>query len=144
MFIGEYRHTIDSKRRIAIPAKFRKHLGETAVVAKGLEGSLFIYTKEEWQKLAEKLGTLPVGKASTRSFVRMMLAGASEVEVDGLGRVLLPEYLTTHADLQKNVVIAGVFNRIELWNEQRWEEYKKSAQENTDEIAERLGEMGAF
>ena len=144
MFIGEYRHTIDKKRRVAIPAKFRKNLGSNAIIAKGLEGSLSLYPFNEWKKLGEKLTALPMGQAKNRSFVRMMLAGASDVNLDGLGRILIPDYLAEHAKLKKNVVMVGVLNRIEFWDEKRWETYKKSAESKTQDIAERLGQMGAY
>ncbi len=144
MFIGEYRHTIDNKRRLAIPAKFRKELGNTAVVAKGLEGSLFLYTLKEWRILAEKLANLPLGKAENRSFVRTILAGAVEVELDRLGRILVPDYLTDYASLKKNTIIVGLYNRLEIWDEERWNEYKIGSEKKTDDIAEKLGEIGVY
>lgn len=144
MFIGEYRHTIDAKKRIAIPAKFRKEIGSTAVIVRGLDACLFLYPERTWEKIASKLGELPMGQAGTRSFVRLMLAGAHEVEVDKLGRILIPEHLKEAAGLGKKVVLAGVFNRIELWNEEAWEEYRKRSEEDASEIAEKLGEIGAY
>lgn len=144
MFIGEYKHNIDSKRRLAIPAKFRREIGKNVVVAKGLEGSLYLYPLKEWKMLGEKLASLPVGQAQNRDFVRVMLAGASEVEIDGLGRILIPEYLAEHGGLSKNVVIVGLYNRLEIWDEVRWEEYKRKAEKNTESAAEKLGEMGIY
>ena len=144
MFLGEYRHTIDTKRRLAIPAKFRDELGKTAVITRGLDSCLFVYPQHAWEELARKLNALPTGQASTRSFVRLMLAGASESEPDRLGRIVIPDYLFQFAGLGKRVVIAGVFNRFEVWDEERWNEYRKKAESSGDEIAEKLGELGAY
>ena len=144
MFIGEYSHTIDAKKRLAIPAKLRKTLGEKAVITRGLDSCLFIYPLAAWEKLVQKLAELPMGKGDTRSFTRLMLAGAQEVELDGLGRVLVPDYLKAYADLKKRVTIAGVYDRLEVWDAERWQQYKKSAERNTDAIAEKLGELGVY
>lgn len=144
MFIGEYQHIIDTKKRIAVPSRFREFFNGRAVVTRGLDNCLFLYTLEEWNKLAEKLNQLPVGQSSTRSFVRLMLAGASEVEMDKQGRVLVPDYLKSYAGLEKNVVIAGLYNRLEIWDESKWNSYKSGAEKNTDEIAEKLGELGVY
>ena len=144
MLIGEFRHTIDVKRRIAIPAKFRKDLGVRAVLTRGLDSCLFLYPEKVWSEIAGKLGALPMGKADTRSFVRLMLAGAAEVEIDKLGRMLVPEYLKEAADIKKRVVMAGVYNRIEIWDEGAWEEYRERSEQDAGEIAEKLGEVGAY
>lgn len=144
MFIGEYRHTIDTKKRIAVPSRFREFFNGRAVVTRGLDNCLFLYTLEEWNKLAEKLNQLPVGQSSTRSFVRLMLAGASEAEIDKQGRVLVPDYLKKYAQLEKNIIIAGLYNRLEIWNEDNWDKYKFGAEKNTQEIAEKLGELGVY
>ena len=95
-------------------------------------------------ELAEKLGTLPIGESSTRSFVRSMLAGAVDCEIDKQGRILIPDFLKSYADLDKDVIIAGVYNRLEIWDEKKWEGYKKNAEKNTDEIAEQLGKLGVY
>ena len=144
MLIGEYQHTLDVKKRLAIPAKLRKELGERAVLTRGLDSCLFLYPLQEWQKLTEKLAQLPVGQGNTRSFLRLMLAGAVEVEFDQLGRVLVPEYLKAYAGLSARVTIAGVYNRLEIWDEARWESYKAEVEKNTDMIAEKLGELGLY
>lgn len=144
MLIGEYRHTIDSKRRIAIPVKFRKEVGGRAVLTRGLDSCLFLYPERVWEGIAQKLGELPTGQASTRSFVRLMLSGAAEVEVDKLGRILVPDYLKEAAGLEHKVVLAGVFNRIELWDEGAWEEYREKSAGSAQDIAEQLGEIGAY
>lgn len=144
MFIGEYQHNVDSKKRLALPSKFRKELGAKVVVTRGLDKCLFVYPLKTWKDIAEKLGTLPMGESGTRSFVRLMLAGASDVDMDSQGRVLLPEYLKEYAGLEKEVVVAGLFNRLEVWNENNWKEYRTKAEANTDEIAEQLGRLGVY
>ncbi len=144
MFIGEYSHSIDPKKRLAVPSKFRSELKNKVVVTRGLDKCLFIYPMEVWSELANKLGTLPVGESGTRSFIRLMLAGAVDVEVDKQGRVLIPDYLKEYAGLNRNVIIAGIYNRLEIWDEKKWKIYKKSAEKNTDEIAEQLGKLGVY
>jgi len=142
MFIGEYHHSLDSKNRLALPAKFKTQLTKGAVVTRGLDGALFIYTKDEWQKLSDKLATLPLAKAKSRAFVRLMLAGAMELNVDKQGRVVVPDYLKVFAGLNKSVVIAGVLNRLEIWDDKRWLRYKAETEKDSTEIAETLGELG--
>lgn len=144
MLIGEFTHTLDIKKRLAIPARFRKELGEKAILTRGLNNSLFLYSQEKWQKLTEKLSQLPVGQADTRSFLRLMFAGAVEVELDQLGRILIPDYLKSYADLGQRVTIVGVYDRLEIWGEDRWEHYKAEVEKNTDMIAEKLGELGLY
>ncbi|PID52784.1 MAG: cell division/cell wall cluster transcriptional repressor MraZ [Candidatus Moraniibacteriota bacterium] len=144
MFIGEYSHSVDIKKRLALPSKFRKKLGKTIVVTRGLDKCLFIYPMCEWKELAHKLGTMPIGEASTRSFVRLMLAGAVDVNTDAQGRVLIPDYLKEYAGLKKNVIVAGLFNRLEVWDEKKWNLYKENAEKNTDKIAENLGKLGIY
>lgn len=144
MFIGEYQHSIDPKKRLAVPSKFRGELKNKVVVTRGLDKCLFIYPMKVWQELAEKLGALPVGESGTRSFIRLMLAGATDVETDKQGRILIPDYLKEYAELDKNVVIAGIYNRLEIWDELKWNKYKKNAEKNTDEIAEQLGKLGVY
>ncbi|QQR60855.1 division/cell wall cluster transcriptional repressor MraZ [Candidatus Uhrbacteria bacterium] len=142
MFIGEYHHTLDEKGRMSVPVKFRASLAEGAVVTRGLDRSLFLYPKSEWQTLAEKLASLPFGQADTRAFARLMLAGAMEVEVDKSGRVLLPEYLREYAALDKSVVVAGLYNRLEIWDEATWKEYSAKTESEGNAIAERLQNLG--
>ncbi len=142
MLIGEYKHTIDAKKRLSVPAKLRKEIGEKAVLTRGLDNCLFLYTMSEWEKLAAKLGTLPFGQQDSRGFVRLLLSGAVEVELDQLGRVLIPDYLRDYAGLQKSVVITGLFDRLELWDETKWNTYKANLEKNGDRIAEKLGELG--
>ncbi len=142
MFIGEYKHSLDDKGRIAIPAKFRKQLAKGAVVTRGLDTSLFLFPKEEWDKLAEKLASLPLGQSNSRAFARLMLAGAMDVSLDKQGRVVLPEYLREYAGIKKNLILAGLFNRLELWDDEKWEAYKKKVESDADSVAEKLGELG--
>ena len=142
MFIGEYTYSIDEKKRLAIPAKFRRILGKKAVLTKGLDQCLFLYPQREWQKLVKKLSQLPLSQADARGFVRIMLAGAMEVNLDRLGRILIPDYLKEYALLEKKVVIAGVLNRIEIWDEKKWKEYKEKTEIQVGNIAERLRELG--
>lgn len=144
MFIGEYQHTLDPKKRLAVPAKVRKELGDTAILTRGLDNCLFLYPMAEWQKLTEKLASLPVGQGDTRSFLRLMLAGAAEVELDQLGRILIPDYLKQYANLKQKVTIAGVYNRLEIWDEEKWSNYKQEVEKNTDMIAQKLGELGLY
>ena len=142
VLIGEYKHNLDPKKRLAIPSKFRKELGDGAVLTKGLDGCLFIFPSKNWAPFAEMLGGLSIGKQDTRSFARLFLSGAVEVEFDSLGRILIPDNLKEFASLNKEVVIAGLFNRLEIWNEARWDKYKNDLEKNSDKIAEKLGELG--
>ncbi len=142
MFIGEYHHTLDEKGRMAVPIKFRAAIADGAIVTRGLDHSLFLYPKHEWNVLAEKLASLPFGQADTRAFARLMLAGAMEVEVDKSGRVNLPEYLRTYAGLRKDVVVAGLYNRLEIWDEKTWKEYAAKTEAEGNQIAERLTDLG--
>lgn len=142
MFIGEYHHAIDDKGRLAVPVKFRAELGDSVVVTRGLDSCLFVYTQPEWATLADRLSKLPVAKANTRAFARLMLAGAMELEVDRQGRVILPDYLRRYAGLKKKVVIAGLLNRLELWDAAAWQKYQAGTERNAKDIAEALGELG--
>jgi len=140
MLIGEYKHNIDAKKRMAIPSKFRAEIGEKVVVTKGLDQCLFVYSMEEWTKVAEKLSQLPVGPADARNFARLSFSGATDVEIDSLGRVLLPDYLKEYAQLKEKAVIVGVYKRLEIWDEDNWNEYKKRIEKDADILAEKLGD----
>lgn len=142
MFIGEYSHNLDEKGRLAVPKKFRADLSKGAVVTRGLDNCLFLYTKIEWKKLADKLATLPFSQAKARAFARLMLAGAMDVGVDKQGRVMLPEYLRSFAGLKKQVVVAGLYNRLELWDQKSWEAYKTKSEKDSENIAEDMFELG--
>ena len=144
MLIGEYKHQIDDKKRLSLPVKFRKELGKQLVITRGLEGCLFVYSKKGWDAISSKLSGLGMGQSATRGFSRFMLAGAVDVEVDGAGRVLVPEYLKDFAKLGNTVVVAGVANRVEVWNEVSWEDYKRKIEREADMLAENLGSIGAI
>jgi MraZ protein len=139
MLIGEYQHTIDSKKRLALPAKFRKELGDTIVVTKGFENCLVVYTQKEWEITSGKIGGLP---AEARGFVRMFLAGAMEVNTDKLGRILIPDYLKEYAGLRKNVVICGLFNKLEVWDKEKWDVYRKRVESEAGDFPNKLKELG--
>lgn len=138
MFMGEYRHTIDSKGRLIIPVKFREGLGYSFVATKGLDNCLFLYPREEWSNLEIKLKSLPFTKADARAFVRFFFSGASECELDKQGRILLPPNLREYAGLDKDVVVIGVSNRVEVWSEGGWRVYSNRAGEAYEEIAEKI------
>lgn len=142
MFIGEYTHNLDDKGRLAIPKKFRAALSKGAVVTRGLDNCLFLYTKAEWKQLAEKLANLPFAQANTRAFARLMLAGAMDVSLDKQGRVVLPEYLRSFASLKKGIAVAGLYNRLELWDQDEWEAYKKKTEKESTQIAEHMADLG--
>lgn len=142
MLIGQYKHTIDIKKRLALPVKFRTELGNKIIITKGVENCLVVYTEKEWEIMSQKLGSLPISQTEARSFTRHLLASATEVELDKLGRILLPDYLKTYAKLEKNVVVCGLANRLEVWNETMWENYTKNAQMGVEEIVSKLGPLG--
>ena len=142
MFIGEYQASIDDKGRISVPVKFRPLLKKKIVVTRGLDSSLFLYGMDEWKKLAEKLASLPISTANTRAFSRLMLAGAMDCEIDKQGRIILPGYLKDFAKIQKKVVIAGLYNRIEIWSEELWNIYKQQTERESNAIAGQLGSLG--
>ncbi len=142
MFIGEYNHNLDTKGRLAIPAKFRSVLKKGAVVTKGLDDCLFLYPKEQFKKIAEKFASLPIGQAKARAFARHMLAGAMDLEFDNQGRITLPEYLRKFSSLKKKVIVAGLYNHLEIWDQEAWQKYKSQAEKNSNDIAEALGELG--
>lgn len=142
MFIGEYRHSLDSKGRLAIPAKFRLALSEGAVVTRGLDNCLWIFPKKEWRILAKKLASLPLSQANSRAFVRLMLAGAMDTRLDSQGRMVVPDYLRRYATLGRKVVIIGLYNRLEIWTEKIWQAYQAKTEKSGGQIAEKLSELG--
>lgn len=142
MFIGEYSHTIDEKGRMAVPSKMRRQLGSGAVVTRGIDACLWVFAKLEWQALAEKLAKLPLTDANSRAFSRLMLAGAVEVEFDSQGRILLPSYLRDYAGLKKNATVAGLFNRLEIWDTTSWTNYKQKSEKETDKISQAMSDLG--
>jgi MraZ protein len=142
VFLGEYRHKLDDKGRLALPKDFRISLENGAVVTRGLDGCLFVYPKSDWRELAEKIARLPITNANARAFARLMLAGAMEIRFDKQGRVIIPTYLRHYAALKNKVIVAGVYNRLEIWSRGKWARYKKNAEENSSSIAENLAELG--
>lgn len=141
MFIGEYQHNLDEKGRLAVPVKFRKQM-RGAVITRGLDHCLWVFNKTEWDLLAEKLVALPISQAKARAFARLMLAGAMEAPLDSQGRILVPDYLRKYADLKKSTIVAGLYNRIEIWDDNRWRNYKEKTEASSDDIAEQLGALG--
>lgn len=141
MFIGEYQHSVDEKGRLAVPVKFRDDLAKGAVVTRGLDNCLFLYTEEEWGKLATKLASLSITQAGSRAFSRLMLSGAMDVRVDKQGRIILPDYLRKYAGINKKVIVAGLYNRLEIWDEKGWNQYKVATEKDSNNIAEELGNL---
>lgn len=140
--MGEYLHSIDIKGRLILPAKFREGLGDTFIATKGLDNCLFVYTKDEWAILENKLKQLPLAKPEARAFVRFFFAGAAELECDKQGRVLIPNSLREHAKLDKDVVVLGVSNRIEIWSKEAWDSYNSEVGPTVAQIAENLVDLG--
>lgn len=144
MLIGEYTHTLDPKKRLSLPSKWRRLLGKKLVITRGLDNCLFVYPLKEWQKITEKVGQLPLGQSDTRSFNRFFLSGAVEVEVDSVGRILVPDFLKDFGKLGSKVVLAGIHDRIEIWDEKTWKNYKRAIETKADALAEKLGEIGVL
>ena len=144
MLIGEYTHTIDGKNRLSLPAKFRQEMGKKVVVTPGLDGCLFVFTLKQWGKISGKLGESSILQADTRSFNRYMLGGATEAEVDSIGRVLIPDFLRDRAGLKDRVVLIGVQSRVEIWNEKSWRSYKSGVENQANTLAEKLGQVGVL
>lgn len=138
MFMGEFQHNIDDKGRMIIPAKFRELLGNSFVVTRGLDKCLFVYPLPEWEVLEQKLKTLPLMKSDARAFTRFFFSGATECEWDKQGRVNLPSNLRDYANLEKECVVLGVSNRVEIWSRDIWEQYFQQSEDTFNEIAEKL------
>ncbi|MGI5838435.1 MAG: division/cell wall cluster transcriptional repressor MraZ [bacterium] len=142
MFMGEYRHAIDNKNRLIIPAKFREDLGDKFVMTKGLDNCLFLYPQAEWLNLEQKLKSLPFTKADARAFVRFFFSGATECELDKQGRVLIPNNLKDFGRIVKDVVVIGVSGRVEIWSSEEWDNYSRKAENAYAEIAEKMVDLG--
>lgn len=142
MLIGEYLHVLDGKKRVSLPTKFRKEIGTTVVITRGLDSCLFMFSQSAWESIARKLAQLPVGQADTRGISRFLLAGAVETEVDSAGRILIPDFLKDFAQLETKVVLAGVADRVEIWNESAWSDYKKHIEGSASLMAQTLGDLG--
>lgn len=142
VFMGEYSHALDEKGRLIIPARLREELGSRFVMTKGLDGCLFLYPLSEWNKMEERLKSLPLTNANARAFARLFLAGAQDVEVDRQFRVTIPPRLREYAGVLKDIVLVGVSNRVELWADSRWAEYQAQAQSTYEEVAEKMVDFG--
>ena len=142
MFIGEYTYTIDNKKRLAIPSRFRKSLGKKAIITRGLDNCLVVYPVNEWQKLTKKLENLPSSKIDARGFSRIILSGAVDVNLDKLGRILIPDYLKKYAGLKKEIMVIGLSNKIEIWDEKNWKDYREKTEKEIGDMASRLEELG--
>lgn len=138
MLMGEYHHSIDEKNRLIIPSKFREELGTEFVITRGIESCLYIYSKSSWENITNSLANLPFTKKNARSFNRFFLSGATEAEVDKNGRVLITSPQIAYANLDKNCVVVGVGDRLEIWSETNWNEFYKTASEEMSDIAETL------
>lgn len=138
MLMGEYNHSIDDKLRLIIPSKFREELGEKVIITRGLENCLFIYSEKEWQKVVSKLNSLPFTKKDARSFTRMFLSGATDVEFDKQGRIKITKSLCEYANLSKDCVVIGVNDRLEVWSKENWDNYFNENSENMSEVCEKL------
>ena len=142
MLIGEYRHTMDEKNRLSLPAKFRKELGKKIIMTRGLDRCLFIYPLNEWKKFSQKLAGLSIGSSEGRGFSRALLGGATEIDVDASGRMLVPDHLKSYAALSTKVVVAGISNRVELWNEDAWNKYTSGVENEANVLAQKLSDIG--
>lgn len=141
MFMGEYQHTLDDKGRVIVPSKFREGLGETFVMTRGLDQCLFVYPQSEWEILEAKLKSLPMTRADARSFVRFFFSGATECEIDRQGRTVIPTLLRDYAHLERDVVVLGVSNRVEIWDKGSWQTYAEGAADSFAETAEKLVDL---
>lgn len=142
MFLGEYQHSLDPKGRIIVPAKFREELGFKFIATKGLDNCIFLYPSEEWQVLEAKLRSLPFTRADVRSFARFFFSGASELEMDKQGRIVVPANLRDYAGINKDLTVIGVGSRVEIWSSESWEQYNQSAESSFEMIAENLVGFG--
>ncbi|HOB34437.1 MAG: division/cell wall cluster transcriptional repressor MraZ [Firmicutes bacterium] len=138
MFLGEYQHSIDDKGRVIMPARFREQLGDSFIITRGLDGCLFVYPQEEWAKLAKEVQSLPLAKRDARAFSRLLFSGAAELECDKQGRVSIPSLLREYAQINKDVVIVGVSERLEIWAAERWAEISRDILDRFEELAEKL------
>src|SRR5680860_581861 len=144
MLIGEYIHTLDEKNRMSLPVKFRKEIGSSVVIAPGLDNCLSLFTVKEWQKISSKLSDSSMLASDNRSFSRFMFGQAIDVGVDSQGRILIPENLKNRSKLSSKVVVIGVQNRVEIWNEKAWNDYKKIVEKEADALADKLGQIGVL
>ncbi len=141
MFTGEFQHTLDEKGRVIIPARLREGLGDTFMITRGLDGCLFIYHFDTWTKIEQKVKELPLARKDARAFARYFFSGAAEVEIDRQGRVLIPQNLREHAAIEKEVMIIGVSDRVEVWSEKAWREYTSAENLDFEGAAETLADF---
>jgi len=144
LLIGEYQHTLDEKKRISLPKNFRAALGRRIVITRGLDNCLFVYSREGWESVARKLQSLSFVQTETRGFARFMLSGAAEIDVDEVGRILIPDHQKEFAGLKKRVVFTGVSDRVEVWDAEAWRVYKRRIDRDAEKLAKKLGEIGAL
>ncbi len=142
MLIGEYEHSLDAKGRVIMPAKLREDMGEKFILTKGLDGCLFGFSQTEWANFEEKLKTLPLTNKNARNFVRFFLSGATECEMDKQGRFLVTSNLREYAEMDKEIVVIGVGNRIEMWNKEKWLKHNSDENISADEVAEKMDFLG--
>jgi len=142
MFLGEYQHSLDIKSRVIVPAKFREELGSKFVATKGLDHCIFLYPLDEWMVIENKLRALPFTRADVRSFARFFFSGASELEIDKQGRIVLPQNLREYANIEKELVIIGVGARLEIWSNELWASYNQTAESSYGIFAESLVDLG--
>jgi MraZ protein len=142
MFIGEYSHSLDEKGRMSVPAKFRDELAKGLILTRGLDGCLWLYTETEWEKIADQTSQLPITQKKARSFGRFLLSGAMDLKMDKIGRVIVPKYLADYAGIKNKVVVIGMRDRLEIWAEDKWNNFRVEMENNSDEVAENLSEFG--
>jgi MraZ protein len=142
MFFGEYNHTVDDKGRMSIPSKFREGLGEKFYVTKGLDGCLFVFPQEEWQKFESKLNSIPITNNAGRKFVRFFYAGAIDASLDKQGRINISQVLRGHAGIEKEVSVIGVGSRLEIWDKNAWLKFNDPENLSSEDIAEQMAELG--
>jgi len=142
MLIGQYKHDLDPKKRLTLPSKWRSTLGKKIVLTNGLDSSLFIFTLKEWNKVAEKLSQTSFGNKNTRDFNRFILANAFETDVDASGRIVIPDTLKEFACLKEKVILAGMYSRVEIWDETTWNNFTNKVRKEADVLASSLSEIG--
>lgn len=142
MFIGEFHHTLDEKFRFSCPKRFRNELEKGFTITRGVDNCLLIYTNNDWDIFGEEVSNLPLTNKSARDFQRHILSGAMEIELDKTGRCILPEHLREFAEIKKNIVIAGIGGKIEVWSEEKWAERIKEVGKSSDEIASKMEGLG--
>lgn len=142
MFIGQYLHTLEAKGRLAIPKQFRSSLGRRAVITKGLDGCLFLFSAEAWHDFSQKIAKMSLTKKDSRSFSRFLTFSAAEASLDSQGRILIPDHLRQFAGLKKHVMVAGASSRVEVWDKKRFDQYQGQIEKETEKITERLTDVG--